>query len=81
MDDSLTTVDLVNAAEGLRPHLELMNRASESVAPDPLTQNFVDIIRASMDGTMVDLEDGEIVTRETEDTHAEKKVVYRSTDA
>jgi len=81
MDDSLTTVDLVNAAEGLRPHLELMNRASESVAPDPLTQNFVDIIRASMDGTSVDMDDGEIITRYVEDSPEEKKVVYRSTDA
>jgi hypothetical protein len=51
--DVITTDDLVNAANGLRPQLELMNRAQEGVRKSTLEQSFREIIESTVE-TAVD---------------------------
>lgn len=46
-DIKITSKDLVDSANGLRPQLDLMTGAKESVTPDPLSKAFSQVIQAT----------------------------------
>lgn len=50
-ESAITTEDLVNSAEGLRPQLELMTGANEAKEPDTLSEVFETRIREALDGS------------------------------
>jgi len=58
----VTTVDLVNAANGLRPQLELMEDAQEGVRTDPLAEVFRRVVAEGMNGAVLIDEDDNIDT-------------------
>lgn len=60
-DIVLDTADIVNAAHGLRPQLELMEGASEGAERDPLSVGFASIVNEALSKTTVRDSDGEDV--------------------
>lgn len=57
--DVITTDDLVHAADGLRPQLELMNRAQEGVQKSRLEETFREIVESTVDGMDIVDSDGD----------------------